>query len=343
LQCSGLSHELGEWNRRTATHRLSGSHITHESAFGGNPGSIADVQMAGKPSLASDHNEIIKPRASRDADLPGKNAAATEDDVVPDLNQVINHRAGPDNRIVPRSPVDRSISADVNIVADQNAPELWDFDRCFRVGSEPEPLLTDTHPCVQHNPRADQTMGEGYISSDPAILADLDPGGDDRIGSDLASPPKPRPAPDDDIGADFAILGHDSSRINDRGGRTAGLNLDRGIESLRRESIRSIRFLGDEKSHARHRAFDRPFVDENGAGAGAVKRLDILPVFKKADVVRPRGLERRHVTAEPPAIGGTQQSRPAQGRQGVESKGPGSIEKARIRHLILTPWPKLAS
>mgnify|MGYP001552958627 CR=1 FL=1 len=73
--------------------------------------------MAGKPALAADHDKIAEFGAARNAHLTGENAAAAENDVVPDLNQIINHRAGADHRIVARAAIDRRIGADIDIVA----------------------------------------------------------------------------------------------------------------------------------------------------------------------------------------------------------------------------------
>ena len=79
----------------------------------------ADAQMTGEPCLSPDHDKIIEPGASRDADLTGQDATTTENDVVPDLHQIINHRARADHRVVPGAAIDRGIGADIDIVADQ--------------------------------------------------------------------------------------------------------------------------------------------------------------------------------------------------------------------------------
>ena len=108
--------------------------------------------MSGEAALASNHDEIVEFRASRDADLTGENAAATENNVVPDLDQVINHRAGTDDRIVPGSTINRGIGADIDIISDQDPPKLRDFYRAFGVRRKPEPGLADSHPRMQHDP-----------------------------------------------------------------------------------------------------------------------------------------------------------------------------------------------
>ena len=93
LQHGGLPHELGQRHRRAAAHRLSGRHVAHDTALGGDPRAAADMQMAGKPALPADHDKIAEPRAAGDADLTGQDAAPPEHHIVPDLHQIINHRA----------------------------------------------------------------------------------------------------------------------------------------------------------------------------------------------------------------------------------------------------------
>ena len=154
---------------------------------------LPDVQMAGEPALPADHDKVIEPRAPGDADLTGKDATPTENHVVPDLHQIINHRAWADHSIVPGSAIYSGVRADVDIVADHDPAELRDLDRSDRIGREAEPVLADPHSRVQHDARSYQTMAQRHIGADPAIIADLDAGGDDAIGAHPAAMPQSHP------------------------------------------------------------------------------------------------------------------------------------------------------
>ena len=116
----------------TAADRLPRRDIAHQPGFGGNARAAADRQVAGEPGLPSHHDKIAEPGAARDADLAGQDAAAAEHDIVPDLHQIIDHRARADDRVMPRAAVDRRIGADIDIVADHDPPELRDLDRAAR-------------------------------------------------------------------------------------------------------------------------------------------------------------------------------------------------------------------
>src|SRR6266566_2358826 len=57
------------------------------------PRSLAQCQVTGQTALPADHDEIVELGAARDANLRDDHATPANDDVVPDLHQIINHRA----------------------------------------------------------------------------------------------------------------------------------------------------------------------------------------------------------------------------------------------------------
>jgi len=147
------------------------------------------MQMAGEPTLSPNHDKIVEPSAPGYPDLTGENAASPENDVVPDLDQIINHRAWTDHGVGPRPPIDRGVGAYVHIIADHDSSELRDFDRTRWVGRETEPFLTDPHARVQHDSRSDYAMTECDISANSAVVADFYPGGDYCVRPDPAALP----------------------------------------------------------------------------------------------------------------------------------------------------------
>jgi hypothetical protein len=75
------------------------------------------MQMAGEPALSSDHDKIVEPSTPGNPYLTSQNTTSPESDVVPDLHQIINHRAWPNHGIGTRPSIDCSVGADVHIVA----------------------------------------------------------------------------------------------------------------------------------------------------------------------------------------------------------------------------------
>src|SRR5258708_3510321 len=114
--------------------------------------------MAGETGLPSDHDEIADLGAAGNTGLSGQDATPTENDIVPDLHQIIDHCAGPNHRIMSRTAIDRRVGADIDIVADHDPPKLRDLDWPLRVRRKAEAGLADAHPRVEHDARTDQAM-----------------------------------------------------------------------------------------------------------------------------------------------------------------------------------------
>jgi len=107
--------------------------------------------MASESGLSSDHDKIADLCAAGNPDLSGQDAAPAENDIVPDLHQIIDHRARTDHGVVSRPAVDRRVGADIHIIADDHPPELRDLDRPLGVRREPESGLADPHTGMQRN------------------------------------------------------------------------------------------------------------------------------------------------------------------------------------------------
>src|SRR5207245_129981 len=84
--------------------------------------------------------------------------------------------------------------------------------------------------------------------------------------------------------------------------RAAGHHLDLSHQGPRRNRIVLVGLVADQERHPGQRSFDGLLVDEGGAGIGADERLEVFAVFEKTDVLRSRGLERRHVAKQPTCI-----------------------------------------
>src|SRR6185312_8290496 len=136
-----------------------------------------------------------------------ENIAAPDPHIVTDLDEIIDHRAGTDHRIVPGTAVDRRVGADIDIVADHHPAELRYLDRSDRIGSEAESGLADPHAWMQHHPRTDEAVTQRHIGRDAAVVAELDRGADHRIRPNRAACAEPGPALDNDIRPDLAIAG----------------------------------------------------------------------------------------------------------------------------------------
>src|SRR5439155_24199182 len=287
LKNRDLFHERSYRHRPAAANGFAGRNIRHQPGLGGDARAIADRQMAGETGLPSYHDKIAEFGAAGDPDLSGQDAAPAEHDIVPDLYQIIDHRAGPDHLIVSRAAIDRRVGADINVVADNDPPELRDFNRPLSVGCKAEAGLANLYPGVEHDARADQAMAQRHIGADPAILSELDRGADHRVGADLAARAEPRAGRDDDMRPDLAILRDCRARIDDRRWRASRNNRRRRIESLCDSRERLVGLRGHEQGHAGRCTLRKLLIDAGGAGARADKSVHVFPVVEKGHILGP--------------------------------------------------------
>src|SRR6185437_4097158 len=163
--------ELSDRDRRRPEHRLAFFDIAYHPRLGADLHAVADRQMARHPDLASDHHIIAEPRAAGNADLRDHHTAATDLHVVPDLHQIINHRARADDRVGSRTAIDRCVRTDLDIVDDNDAAELRHLHRRVGIGRETEAVLTDARPGIDAHARADNAVAECRIGRDTHIVA----------------------------------------------------------------------------------------------------------------------------------------------------------------------------
>jgi len=143
--------------------------------------------MTGEPGLAARHDKIAEPGTARDADLASQHATAADHDIVCNLHQIIDHRSRADYGIMAGASVNCRIGANIDVVTDNDTPELRDLDRAVPIGREAKSGLSDAHAGVQHDPGADQTVAQRYVGSDLTIVAEFSRDPDHRIRADAAA------------------------------------------------------------------------------------------------------------------------------------------------------------
>src|SRR3990172_8390764 len=122
---------------------------------------------------------------------------APNDDVVPDLDQIINFRPLADDRILKSPAIDRRIGADLDVVLDYDAADLGHLEMPPWPHGVAEPVLANSYSRVQDDAIADDGMDDGNERADIRAPPDRDPVSDDGAGSDARTAPNPRFGTDD--------------------------------------------------------------------------------------------------------------------------------------------------
>ena len=144
---------------RAAHHIRARRHVGHHAALGADPRPASDPQMARQARLASDHDVVFQDRGTGNAGLRNDHAAASEAHVVRDLHQIVEARAGADDRVLQRSAIDRGVGADLDIVLDDHAAELRHAEHAGGRDRETEAVLSDAR--ARRRCRRDRRAGRG--------------------------------------------------------------------------------------------------------------------------------------------------------------------------------------
>src|SRR6202020_2658411 len=139
-------------------------------------GAGADRDVVGDAHLATQHGKISHRHAARYADLGDDQAMPSDRAVVSDLDQIVDLGPLADDRIARRAAVDRGVSADLDLVLNNDAPGLRNLLVTARRRQITEPILTNANAGMNNNAVADQGVDDSGSGADRAVAADTDVG-----------------------------------------------------------------------------------------------------------------------------------------------------------------------
>src|SRR5271166_6257761 len=230
LEDRDLTEHLARRARGATDHNRAGWDLRHNARLRADAGSGANLHVVGHTGLAAHGDEIADLSRAGNANLGGDGAMAANADVVCDLHEVIEARAGADNRVAQRAAVDRRVGADLDVVADHHAAQLWRGDEAPRRRGEAEAFLADPRAGVNHYPRAEYRVADAGMRADAAVRTEDHAFVDHRAGPDPATRTDRRVGADEGVGAD--LRGHVNARpgLDDGGGMGRGLGPGDGVE-----------------------------------------------------------------------------------------------------------------
>src|SRR5262245_46671578 len=104
-------------------------------------------------------------------------------DIVAHLNKVVDLCALADDRVADRTTIDGRAGPYLDIVLNDNAPDLRHFEMAAPAHHESKAVLTDFAAGMNDDPIADQGVGYGRVRTDRAVAPNPDSGANDGIGS----------------------------------------------------------------------------------------------------------------------------------------------------------------
>src|ERR1039457_3820905 len=180
---------------------------------------LADRHMVAHANTPAQHYEILERRASGDTGLRRHDAMPTDADIVADLDQVVDLGALADHRVANGAAVDRGAGADLDIVLDDDAPELRHLEVASRAQHVAEAILADLAARMNDDPVADQRVADDRSGPDRAIAPDAHLGSDYRRRPHDAAAADFRARPDHRAGLDGDAVFQPRGRMHMGAGR----------------------------------------------------------------------------------------------------------------------------
>jgi hypothetical protein len=256
---------------------------------------IADGYVIDDSDLPGQGYSPANPGAPGDTRLRGYDAVLADRYIVSDLNQIVDFRSPADNRTPKRSPIDRRVGADLDVVFDLHSSYLRNLDPSVAVPGVTEAVTADDYTGVQDDAISQAaTFPDNRLRIEHAIFADMGPFAHEYPGIENATASNPRVGADKHIRIERHLFA-EVRAIGDASKRAylliAGRRRVKYLQNLRERQVRirsfqvsfagdARRFLNDagaDNDGARGTTIQVPLISRIGnkrnlAGSGLVDR-----------------------------------------------------------------------
>ena len=145
---------------------------------------LTDGDVRDDTGARSQHGEILDGDAAAQAGLGNDDAVAADQAVMSDLTEIIDLGSFADDGVAQSAAVDLGARSDLDVVVNDDTPDLRDLDMLLAVGDVAEAVLADMTAGVNHHPVSDMGVGNAAAGADGAIGPDLDPFADHGVRRD---------------------------------------------------------------------------------------------------------------------------------------------------------------
>src|SRR5260221_4207866 len=127
---------------------------------------LADRHIVVQADTCTQYNEIFKCRTAGNSSLRHQNAMPANADIVAYLNQVVDLSTLADHGIANSASIDCRAGTDFDIVQNDNATDLRDFEVPLSTHHETKAVLTDLAARMNYNPLANERVADGRARAD---------------------------------------------------------------------------------------------------------------------------------------------------------------------------------
>ena len=286
------------WNAAPAR---AGRNVIVDGADGGNLGAVANRDMAVDTRLAADRDKIAELDRPGYADLRNQQTMPPNRDVVSNLDLIIDLGAFADNRIAIGAAVDRGIGADLDVVLDNDAADLGNFQVALATHREAETILANHDAGMDDHAIADQRVQDHRIGGNRTIAAN----GNGRSDYGISAY--------DCCFADFRALADDRARLDFDTGLQPSGRMDRGsrcdaiVRAVigtgkaqrlwekvgQKPRIGPVRFGRLQRGGIAGNLSDMTSRTQAGRGLRRCQLFDVSGIVQKGDIARSGCIQRR--------------------------------------------------
>src|SRR5215471_4830505 len=199
-------------------------YVAVNDACSGDLGALTDRDMVVDADTGAKDHEILDCHTARNSGLRHQHAMTSNGNIVADLHQVVDLGALPYDGVAIGPSVDGAASADLDVVLNDDAPNLRHLHVAGGRHHISEPVLANVGAGVNDHAVTQQGMNDGTAGADRAIAADADGRSDDGVSGDQCA------------GADLGVGPYHGAGIGGEAVFDPGCGMDRGA---RRSSRRS--------------------------------------------------------------------------------------------------------
>jgi hypothetical protein len=141
--------------------------------------------MVGDADLSAQRASVLDDDRAGEADLRREQTILADAAVVRDVDEVVDLGAGADERVADAPAVDCRVGADLDVVADQAAPDVWNLLVPAVAKDVPEAVRPDAGPGVDRDTTPElHPRVERHVREQAAALTHADPRADDAMSVD---------------------------------------------------------------------------------------------------------------------------------------------------------------
>src|SRR5262249_33530324 len=203
--------DLDRLGRGSAPPR-TGRHIAPHDADRCDLGALADGHVIGHANACAQDDEVLQRGTPGNPGLSNEHTVPSNHHIVANLNEIVDLGTLADHGVADRPAVDGGTGADLDVVLNDDAPDLRNLKMPACPHQKAEPVLPDAAARMDDHPVSDQRVRDRRPGPDVAVASDANARPHNHVGC------YPGPGSDLGVGSNDGAGVYDRTRLEARAG-----------------------------------------------------------------------------------------------------------------------------